>query len=73
MKAGKTEIECGTKIRTTLKWQNAIVTGEITHPFGAFGMYDHGAIAGIRIDKEFQSLFGEIGNLMEGDFEVIPE
>ena len=49
MNAGKTNIEIGTKIKTTKNWDVTIITGTITHPFGCFGMYDYGAIAGIRI------------------------
>jgi len=72
MKAGKTKLECGTRIKTTKQWDKEhIVTGEITHPFGCFGSYDNGAIAGIRIDKEYQIIFGEIANLFKNDFEVI--
>ena len=71
MKAGKTNVEVGTRIRTTKNWDRRIVTGTITHPFGCFGMYDFGAIAGIRIDKQYQNEFVEIGNLMKNDFVVI--
>lgn len=70
MKAGKTNVEVGTKIKTTLQW-GEIVTGTITHAFGCYGGTDYGAIAGIRIDKEFHEEYGEEGNLFEGDFEVI--
>jgi hypothetical protein len=72
MKAGKTNIDVGTRIRTTRAWGgDDIVTGEITHPFGCYGAYDRGAIAGIYIDAAFQKKFGEIGQLFPGDFEVI--
>ena len=72
MKAGKTNLEVGTRIKTTKKWDpNIRVTGKITHPFGIFGGTDYGAIAGIRIDEEFQLIFGEVSNLMPGDFEKI--
>jgi len=70
MKAGKTNIEIGTRIKTTKTWDATIITGTITHSFGCFGMYDYGAIAGIYIDKEYQSQFGETGNLMKNDFEL---
>ena len=73
MIAGKTNIDCGTKIKTTLRWDRTIITGIITHPFGCFGKYDYGAVAGIRIDKEFHKLFGKIGNLMSNDFTVIKQ
>lgn len=70
MKAGFTDLDCGTRIKTTKKWLGMIVTGEITHPFGEFGNF--GAIAGIRIDKEYRYKgIGETGNLFVGDFEVI--
>ena len=42
MIAGKTNIDCGTKIKTTLRWDRTIITGIITHPFGCFGKYDYG-------------------------------
>lgn len=71
MKAGKTNIDIGARIRTTKRWdEEAIITGTITHPFGCFG---GNPIAGIYIDKEYQGTFGEIGNLYKGDFEVITE
>lgn len=86
MRAGKTYLKCGTKIQVTKQWLGKLkdlfdnnklpckkVTGTITHPFGMFGGYDFGAIAGIRIDKEYQNAFGEIGNLFEGDYKVIKE
>jgi hypothetical protein len=71
-KAGKTNLECGTRIKTTYHWDNdKIITGEITHPFGKFGSYDYGAVAGIRIDEQYQKEYGDIGNLFDGDFEPI--
>lgn len=72
MKAGKTYVEVGTRIKTTKRWDSEhTVTGEITHPFGKFGMYDFGAVAGIRIDEDYHYLFGDIGNLGPFDFEVV--
>jgi len=71
MKAGLTEIKIGTKIKTTKQWNNIIVTGRITHTFGEFGGTSKGAIAGIRLDEEYHNIFGEIGNLFEGDYQVI--
>lgn len=71
MKAGKTNLDVGTKIKTTKKWDDVIITGTITHPFGCFGGYDKGAIAGIYIDTEFQKTFGKTGNLFEGDFKTM--
>ena len=69
MNAGKTNIPIRTKIKTTKQWnKDIIVTGEITHPFGCFG---GDPIAGIRIDKEYQTQFGDIGNLYKGDFEIL--
>jgi hypothetical protein len=71
MNAGKTRIPIGTKVRTTKRWdKDDIVTGTITHPFGYFG---GNPIAGIRIDKKYQSTFGDIGNLYKGDFEILSE
>lgn len=68
MFAGKTKIEVGTRIRTTKKWDNTIVTGTITHPFACFG---GNPIAGIRIDREYLTEFADIGNLYKGDFKVM--
>ena len=73
MKAGKTDIEVGTKVITNGRWLKKGITGSITHPFGSFGGSDYGAVAGIRIDKEFRSDFGEIGNLFKNDFKVIKQ
>ena len=70
MNAGKTNIPVGTKIRTTKRWDEKIVTGKITHPFGCFG---GNPMAGIYIDKEYQEDFTDIGNLYTGDFEVIEQ
>jgi hypothetical protein len=67
MNAGKTNIPVGTKIRTTNQWDTVIVTGKITHPFGCFG---GNPIAGIWIDEEYQSQFGDMGNLYKGDYEI---
>lgn len=69
MKAGKTDIEVGTRIRTTKTWLEEGITGTITHPFGI----SSNAIAGIWIDPLYQPRFTSIGNLYEGDFEVIEE
>ncbi len=71
MKAGKTNLDVGTQIKTTKKWDKNIITGTITHAFGNFGMYDYGAIAGIRIDEKYQNMFGETGNLFKDDFKVL--
>ena len=70
MDAGKTKIQVGTKIRTTKQWDEKIITGTITHPFGCFGVTPS-TIAGIEIDTEYHAEFGEIGNLFKGDFEII--
>jgi len=70
MKAGQTDIEVGTKIRTTTSWDKTIITGTIAHPFGYFGGNPQ-VVAGIRIDKKFQDRFLGIGNLYAGDFEVV--
>ena len=70
IKAGKTDILVGSKIKTASKW-GAVVTGTITHAFGQFGGTSYGAIAGIWIDAEYQQGRGETGNLFPGDFEVI--
>lgn len=67
MKAGLTDIEIGTRIRTTKRWNKKIITGTITNPFGCFGE----AFAGIRIDAQYHAEFGEIANLMELDFSII--
>jgi len=68
MNAGKTKFKCGARIQTTRKWdRKRIITGTITHPFGAFGA---GAVAGIRIDRKYHKYFGEVGNLYRGDFKA---
>jgi len=72
MKAGRTDIEIGTRIRTTSRWDKSIITGEITHPFGCFGI-TKSTVAGIYIDPEYKNEFGKIGNLYDGDYEVIKE
>lgn len=69
MKAGRTKIDMGTRIRTTTQW-GGIVTGYITHPFGSFGI-NPSTLAGIVIDEEYHAQFGDKGNLYEGDFELL--
>ena len=69
--AGKTNIPIGTRIKTTNQWNEQTVTGIITHPFGCFGGYNYGAVAGISIDKQYTIGVSDIGNLFKGDFIII--
>jgi len=70
MKAGKTQIECGTKIKI-IKGCLKGATGEITHAFGCYGFYDHGAVAGAWINDYKKWGSSEEVNLFKDDFEVI--
>lgn len=72
MKAGKTNIEVGTKIKFLEPSGIGGATGKITHAFGFLGFYDHGAIAGAYVDdhRKYGFPFPEV-NLFAGDFEII--
>ena len=71
MKAGKTNIDVGTKIEMLKDRSLKGATGKITHAFGCYGSYDHGAIAGVWIDnyREYNLSQAEV-NLFKGDFKV---
>ena len=72
MNAGKTNIPCNTKIRMLRNRNLKGAIGRITHAFGCYGFYDHGAIAGAWIDdyEKYGLSYPEI-NLFKGDFEII--